>query len=418
VPISAAVVGRLTDALRRRGVSRVVYFHCDHWEPWKVLPGLNRTSSLPYMVERVRQFVDAMNALPFAQRLTLFYKPGIYSALANGKVKGVQAAPDDAIVFRLRDQTARDFGRAALQDVITRSSHGVEVHIHHEGFTHNTAPQDAATGAYLASPLGRRHEEARFDLAVQLVLAAIREETDQPMDRWFFVHGHWGLQGSDPSVCHIVRELEILAANGCKGDFTCPSGRGLVNPRLEVPYFTTPMTAAKGYDRQEGMPELAYGNSVAAASKFFIWSSLIKHKGSSLDYYAPWVRQRLEDPEGPALELIEDSYRVDGTVYLKTHAHSMHPTYFIDGQPPAFPLAEPAVQRLFGLIMEAAARAGAGFECLTAAEVYDRFVTASHRPAAGYGLTITGQPTDVSGIVPPPPNLDIGAPRPADPWLA
>lgn len=413
---SAAVVQSLADSLRRRGVRQLVYFHCDHWEPWKVLPGLTRSKSLPVMVERVRRFIDAMNETDFTRRLTLFYKPDVYTTLDEGKESGVKAAANDAIVFRARDQAQRDHGRAALQDIVTRSAHGIEVHIHHEAYTYNTSPVSAAVGAFLASPTGRANEEARFDLAVRLCLATIREQTDLPLARWFFVHGHWGLQGSDPTVCHLTREIEILAANGCKGDFTCPSGRARVNPRLDLPYLITPVSAAKGYDCQHAMPERAFGNAAAAAHKFFVWSSLIKHRGCSLDCYAPWVRQRLNDPLVPARDLIEDSYLAGDTLFLKTHSHSMHPHYFADDQPGAFPLAEPAVQRLYGTIADAAAAAGVPIVFLTAAEVYDALVTADHTPTEGFTLTMPGAEPDGSEIDPAPFNLDIAPARPADPW--
>ncbi len=398
-------ISRLADVLRQRDVSRVVYFHCDHWEPWKTVPGHTRVSSLPITADRIGQFVDDMNALPYARRMTLFYRPGVYTTLDTGKQQGLKAAADDAIVFLSRDEATITHARNAMRDLLDRSEHAIEVHIHHEGYTYNTAPVYPATGAYLESARGRAHEEQRFDLGVRLVLDAIRDETGLAKPHWFFVHGHWALQASDPTVCHIVRELQILAAHGCKGDFTFPAGRGAVNPRLNVPYFVTPIAAAKGYDQPEGNPERAYGNSAAAASKFFIWSSLIKHRGSSLDHYAPWVQERLEKPASAVEEMLRDSYAIDGTLYLKTHAHSMHPAYFEQSAPAVFPLAQPAAQRLFETLMEAAAMADVAFEFLTAGEVYDRFIHAKPQPKAGFALQISGPASDLSGIVPPPPNL-------------
>jgi hypothetical protein len=409
---------RLADALKRREIREIVYFHCDHWEPWKTEVGMSRTASLPVMAERVTRFVDVMQSREFARRLTLFYKPGVYSALDDGSLatKGVKVHPDDRIVFLFLGRDAKRHGREAMRYLVSSGAHGIELHLHHEGFTHNTAPSNALTGAYLASPRARAFEEARLDLALRLVLDTIRSETGKPLDRWFFVHGHWALQASDPTVCHLVREIEILAANGCKGDFTFPAGRRAVNPRLEVPYFIAPVNGARGYDLPEAQPELAYGNSAAAPRKFFIWASLIKHRGCSLDYYAPWVRQWLENSENAVLQLIEQSYAIDHTLFIKTHAHSMHPNYFDTGTPPAFPLAEPAVQQLFGTLFEAAAAAHVRTQFLTAAEVYDRFTTAKHNPVDGFALRVVGPAADASDIHAPPMTLDLSAARPLDPW--
>jgi hypothetical protein len=409
---------RLADALQKREVRDIVYFHCDHWEPWKTLAGLSRIASLPVMAERVQNFVDAMQTLDFARRLTLFYKPGVYTALDDGSLttKGVKVHPDDRIVFLFLGRDSKKYGREAMQYLVSSSAHGIELHLHHEGFTHNTAPVNALAGVYLATSRARAFEEARLDLALRLILDTIRAETGKPLDRWFFVHGHWALQASDPSVCHLVREIEILAANGCKGDFTFPAGRRAVNPRLELPYFISPVAGARGYDLLEAQPELAYGNSLAAMRKFFVWASLIKHRGCSLDYYAPWVRERLEEPENAMQELIEQSYAVDHTLFIKTHAHSMHPNYFETGKPPVFPLAEPAVKRMFGMLLEAAGAASVRMQFLTAAEVYERFVTAQHTPAGGFDLRIMGPPTDMSDISAAPMTLDLLAARPRDPW--
>lgn len=415
------MTARLVDALLRREVQRVAYFHCDHWEPWQTINGKTRATSLPVCAERIRQFSEAMQRLDYARALTLFYKPGVYSALDTGTLtgKGVKVHADDKITFLFLSASADAIGREAMRHLLeTAPRYAIEVHVHHEDFTHATGASEKPVGVYLATSAARAHEEARFDLAIRLILATIRTETGRPLDRWFFVHGLWALQASDPTVCHMVRELEILAANGCHGDFTFPAGRQGVNPRHDAPYFVTPIAAARGYDLAEAQPELAYGNAAAAREKFFIWSSPIKHRGCSLDYYAPWVRARLDDPEQCALDLITESYAVDGTLFVKTHAHSMHPTYFEDGKAPAFPLAEPAVQAMLGGLFEAAEAADVPVEFLTTAEVYDRFIAAAHQPAGGFALTAPGQLVAAPGIVPPPATLDLAVRRNGDPWRA
>jgi hypothetical protein len=48
LPVSEAYRSRLADIVRRRGVKRVAYFHCDHFEPWRFA-----RESLPYFTRRM-----------------------------------------------------------------------------------------------------------------------------------------------------------------------------------------------------------------------------------------------------------------------------------------------------------------------------------------------------------------------------
>jgi len=391
----------LRDAFKQRGVRRVVYFHCDHFEPWRTIPGQDAICALN--AAEVARFVDTSNSIDFARKLTLFYKCAINYVFdyEPSKSVGQRVDPLDQIRFPARPDKSKQIAASAMRYVAEKSAMDVQVHIHHENLTYNTDHKKPGAIEFFSSPISRRFEEQRFDLLVKLSLQAIEEETGVKLDRWFFVHGHWGLNASDPAVCHLTRELAILHANGCLGDFTVPSGRPVVNPRLEVPYFCTPIDAAKCYDLQECEPELAYGNATAnARGKFLIWSSIIKHRGASLDYYAPWVRKRLEDLESLTREYVEQSYLVDGTLFMKTHAHSLHPKYYEDSRVAIFPHAYPPIQNLFCILFDAAASAGAEVSFQTVSEVYDTFVTANYSPPDGVALTMPGPPPIVEGCIP------------------
>ena len=381
----------LKDAYLRRGIRRVVYFHCDHWEPWRSVPGADAISEANR--DEVQRFVDTCSRLDFAARQTLFYKCPINSIFDHDPYvrRGVKADPRDGIRFTSRTERQMDVVREAMRHVVVRSEMDVQVHIHHENVTYNTAHDDQAVIDFIGSPGARHYEEQRLSLLVDLALRSIEEETGRKLDRWFFVHGHWGLNASDPGVCHLTREIAILMDHGCLGDFTIPSGRSVVNPRLEVPYFITPVDAPKGYDRQEGEPELAYGNRTARErGKFLIWSSVIKHRGASLDYHAPWLQERLEDLGGLAHEMVAQSYAVEGTLYIKTHAHSMHPNYYVNTDKAVFPHLHPPVQTLFGVLFDAAAAAGCKVDFLTVSELYDEFTTADFVPPGGAALVMPG----------------------------
>jgi hypothetical protein len=383
----------LRELYKNRGVRRVVYFHCDHWEPWRPIPGSNTICEANR--DEVYRFIDVSNRIDFAAKQSLFYKCNINFIYdhENSSSKGVKVSPDDGIRFSPRGENGQKIASEALSHVVANSKMDVQVHIHHENITYNSDHKKPEVVSFIGSERARHFEEQRFALFLQLTLKTIEQETGKKLDRWFFVHGHWGLNASDPAVCHMTREIAILMDHGCLGDFTVPSGRPVVNPRLEVPYFATPVDAPKGYDLQECEPELAYGNSTARdRGKFMIWSSIIKHRGASLDYYAPWLRKRLDDIDSLSREIIEQSYFVDGTLFIKSHAHSMHPQYYEDTRLAIFPHAYPPIQNLFSVLFDAAASAGAEVSFLTASEVYDVFTSASYVPPEGFNLTMPGSP--------------------------
>jgi hypothetical protein len=391
----------LSDLYKKRGVRRVVYFHCDHWEPWRPLPGF--TAINQKNADEVMRFVDVMKRIDFGSKQTLFYKDTqtyVYDHDQNTS-PGVKVDPGDGIRFNARYPELHDIATKALRYVATQSAMEIQVHIHHENVTFNTAHEKPDVIKFIGSDVARRYEEERFALLLSLSLRSIEEQTGKKLDRWFFVHGHWGLNASDPAVCHLTREIAIMMDHGCLGDFTVPSGRPVVNPRLEVPYFVTPVDAPKGYDLQEAEPEFAYGNKTAKdRGKFLIWSSIIKHRGASLDYYAPWLRKRLDELDKLSREIVEQSFLVDGTLFIKSHAHSMHPQYYEDTRLAVFPHSYPPIQNLFSVLFDAAASAGAEVSFLGASEVYDLLINADYQPPDGFPLTIPGDPPVIDGCLP------------------
>ncbi len=398
----------LRDLYRAKGVRRVVYFHCDHWEPWQSRPGEAGISARN--ADEITRFVDTMGGIDFARRLTLFYKDQINYVFDRSPTSdaGVRADPDDAYRFPPRPDSEARLANGALGYLAKQSALDVQVHIHHEYVTHNLDAKGPEVDAYLASERGRRFEEARFQKMVSLAVESIGQQIGKPLEYWLFVHGHWGLNASDPKVCHLTRELAILRDLGCLGDFTVPSGRPAVNPRLEVPYFVTPLDAPKGYDLQECEPEFAYGNqSAPGRGKFLIWSSVIKHRGASLDYYSPWLRTRLDELETLARDIVDQSFCVDGTLFIKSHAHSMHPNYYADAGPAIFPHAFPPIKALFSVLFEAAAAAGAEVAFLTAPEVYDLMVTTDYTPPGGFALIMPGVAPVVDGCAPAPRGVAV-----------
>jgi predicted O-methyltransferase YrrM len=392
----------LGDIVNLRGIGRVAYFHCDHFEPWRwpLVQGVEDNAA------EILRFADVSAANEYSRRLTLFYKAHVGFSRTGRARGGVQATPGDPFMFLPRSTHVEETCRRAMAGLLERVAHEIQVHIHHENYTYNTTHTDPAVLEAFSQPDGRQRDSARLEFALRLGLQAIRYETGLPLDRWFFVHGQWGLNASDPSVCHITDEIAILMRNGALGDFTFPAGRPNVDPPLDEPYLARPVDAPRGYMLPAAEPESAFGNAEAARTKFFIWASPLRHRGTSFDYYSDHVRQDLSKPEEFARRILERSVVADGTLYFKTHAHSMHPNYRRPDGAVVFPHQHPLVRRLMGVVFDAASQAGASVDFLTASEVYDEFTRPRPPPPGGFALTL---PVDAGSFSTPSDVLSEGA---------
>ena len=370
---------RLADCMRRRGVKRLVYFHTDHFEPWRTFDG--RKVFGPENARDLEMFATAMSKLEFGRKLTLFVKPHLNFALRRG-LDTVHATPDDQIGFLRRSPAEDAAARAALRPILEETQCEFQLHVHHENYTSNATNTKAQTdiGRYLATPEGAALDSERFAFAVQLGLNILATETGRTFDRWFFIHGHWALNASDDADCRIVDEIEILHRLGCRGDFTCPAGRQHVDPRHAVPYLCVPANVPKGYDTREARPTpLAGAGADLAEQRFLVWASKIKHGSASIDHLSEFVRRRGGELEKVATKIIDQSYLHDGTLYVKTHAHAMHPAYSDGRTVKCFPHLYPSTRDLLSLVLDAGADAGADVIFETASEVYQRLASSPKR---------------------------------------
>lgn len=366
------LVNELADRLRALELTKLVYFHTDHFEPWRPVGQAPAVGG--EVVDAIADFCRVTERIDFARRLTLFYKPHLnYSLQRGGDL--VRAAPEDLVGFLPRTNHEERCGREAMREVVSSSSHDIQLHIHHENYTATTAHRDPTAVSWFSSAVGKALDEQRLDLAIRLNRDIIAAETGRRTARWFFVHGHWALNGSDDSSCTVTNEIEILLRHGCLGDFTFPAGRQHVNPRIKVPYLCRPHNRPKGYDCVEAEPEVACGHAAAAAHKFFIWASRASSTHCSLDYLSAASRKHLEDTETAARALVDGSYVAGRRLYIKTHAHSMHPYYFEYARSPVFPHQYPATQAMLSVVFDAAAQAGLEIAFMTVPEVYDLLIT-------------------------------------------
>jgi hypothetical protein len=373
----APLVKDLAARLRGMDIASLVYFHTDHFEPWRSVGDAPAVG--PEVVDAIGDFCRVTERIDFARRLTLFYKPHLNYALRAGDDL-TRADPRDLVGFLERTEHEERCGREAMREVATASAHDIQLHIHHEYYTATTAHRDPEAVAWFAGPLGRALDRQRLELAIRLNRAIVARETGRTTERWFFIHGHWALNGSDDTSCTITDEIDILLRTGCRGDFTFPAGRPHTNPRIAVPYLCRPFDAPKGYDRPEAEPEIAFGNEAAAAAKFFVWSSPASNLHCSIDYLSASSRRQVEDTAKAARDLIDNAYVAGRRLFIKTHAHSMHAHYFEYARAAVFPHQNPPTQALLSVIFEAAAEAGLEIEFLTAPEVYDLLVTAETKP--------------------------------------
>lgn len=367
----ASARAAVAEAVRRRQIKNVVYFHCDHFEPWRDARGGVSERNAADVV----QFGDATGRLDFARKLTLFYKCNIPTTM-NRSPRTVFMERDQ-LGFIIPSERELRTTRSAMRHIAHETKHELQVHIHHEFFTGNNkyCLEPAATREFFKTANTKELDQQRFRLGLRLSLDLIRQEAEIPLKNWYFVHGTWALNASDQDVCTITNEIELLREQGCRGDFTFPAGRQHCDPDYDQPVFIDPVNAPKGYALPEANAEPAHLNTLAAErGKFFVWASEIDAKGSSIDYYWDHVRRRCEDVKSWALELVARSVCCDGTLYVKTHAHSMYMYYFEGVSRVVHPHEHPGIQNLLCLLFDAASEAGASVEFLTASEVYGRFV--------------------------------------------
>jgi len=367
----------LTEILKRRGVNRIVYFHTDHFEPWRALNGRSNNSYDPRNAEDIQAFGERTSALWYAKRLTLFYWPNFGRTLGDGP--STMRVPGDPLAVNLRNEADDEICQGALKGLGRSTQHEFQVHYHHEFIAPNEmyCSQYPEYAAYFGDPANEKFHSPRYDLALALTLDQCRNDTGCALETWFFVHGMWALNASDLDVCTITDEIERLMRRGCLGDFTFPAGRSHCDPvTFKEPSLVRPVKAMKGYDSPAAQPAPAWGARGRDKDRFFIWSDRMSTFDESLDYYSVNYHLKADDVAGWAQRLLEGSHVSDGTLYFKTHAHSMFRAYFEGVENPYHPHEHPAVRELMDRVADALAGVGGTMEFLTASEIYDEFLDA------------------------------------------
>src|SRR5262249_53897733 len=153
------------DRFKQREIETAVYFHVDHFEPWRSIRGAPAVS--PVVVDSLHHFLRTMERLQFARRLTLFYKPHLNYALRE-EPGLCRVDPGDLLGFLPRTNTEEDLCREGMRPFAGESEHEIQLHIHHEHYTATAVHSDPAAIDWFASPLGRSLDAQRLDLAIRL----------------------------------------------------------------------------------------------------------------------------------------------------------------------------------------------------------------------------------------------------------
>lgn len=350
------------EILRRRGVRAVVWFHSDHWEPWG--QGFNDVT-----LKRIDKFLRQAKSSPIANKMTLFYLSGNGYRLSAPFRTGTGSRGDEIVEVEPRLERDERAAQEALGELRAQTSVEFQVHLHHEHLVGNDGEWDDLHRT-VKRLTDKQQDERRLHYLLRTELATLRRHTGAALDKWAFVHGMWALNGSDRSVCQIDNEIEILMQYGCWGDFSFPAGRYHCDPTImEQPYTCKPFTAAKAYDDPRCDPiAIDVGAGAIRDGRFLIWNSTAKHDVCSVDCFDPADRQRVKNSERMVFSWLSGCPVIDGTLYIKTHAHSMHAAYYEVGA--RMPLTSPDVEATFDLLRRSCDEANAEFKPATVDEVF------------------------------------------------
>ena len=296
---------------------RVLYIHVDHFEP--------TSNSRDYaVVDTVLQtMIKDIRRSSFNP--SLFLKIPATMTLRGDTPEFVPAPHAGMIMAHIKELS--DLGCDIHQ------------HIHHERWTHSEL-----TGLEWLEPMSRGLTDDEMLRTFITKSIELYKLYNIPTNDWGFVHGRWALNASDVRTCNITNEINILYNNGCVADFTMPAGRALCNPPISGIYAIKPINQARCYDTgkiihkgsrllDNGVPFIM---CYPSTNYFYISldNLILKAGTTSKTYYHSVVaddnEKAPEDPRVIIQEWILCSCVLDRSIIIKTHAHSMRPSFWQD----------------------------------------------------------------------------------------
>lgn len=302
-------------------MKRVVFFHCDHFEPFQKDSEGNIIS-----LSHIEEFLKKLTQYPWGSP-SLFFSSQAYYLAQNKFWSGSRKKEDEEI-----------------QELLKSANIDFQVHIHHEGWL-NEVPSSPEINAQ------------RLDEMLKLIIPKDKTE-------WCFIHGCWALQASDATICNISNEVKVLLDNGCIADFTFPAGRPWCNPELTVPHTVLPVNMVKGYITKFADP-IPVAEAKVFEGRLLIWASNLSAQASSLDH----VAMGTISPQQAACSWINSNTIIDDTLYIKTHAHSLQDKYWQNPNSEKTPLLSSNVISAIRILENMCNAQGIGLEYGTASSV-------------------------------------------------
>lgn len=357
----------LADLLKGRGCRSVHYFHTDHFEPWSITIDEKGVRAVEHMARLARSSRRA-------RRLSLFYSVFVpYRLAADGIAEGDVRVPDDEIVFIRRSDQQERLARQAIAPLVCEDGHELHLHVHHEYWTRNHSHFDTPVARWVNAHSTSEADGRRLDLHFQLCREAIERETGRRFNRWGFIHGNWALNASDPLICHVTNEIQMIKAHGGYGDFSFPAGRSYCDPKLKTPFTCLPLDLPRAYDDPQSDPKpIGLGTQSFGSDRFFIWNAQVRSVDVSLDYYSAASRDSFKSPERIVRSWLAQSATVGDEIFIKTHAHSMNAAYRLGEPDSVIPHLYPDIARVFDCLERVCERAGIELRFETANEIVDR----------------------------------------------
>jgi hypothetical protein len=336
------------DIIKKRGIKKIYYFHVDHFEPFT---GGSRVDN----ISGIRNFIKRTKSFNHSKKMSLFIPIPYGRILGTDNVSDAEvfSFDNDLVSFYIKNSSAQKTKESIK--MLYENGYDIHIHIHHERWTSNDL--DISKFSELDLPMrryvlndGKTNDSVRFKNHLELCLDFIKDIIPD-FNSWGFVHGCWALNASDPEICNIDDEIIILKNAGCIGDFSFPAGRKRCDPEIESPFTIKPIAAKRSYDKPASKQRVV-GKDLGAFNKdrFLIWSSKIKHRHTSLDYYSDAIKKNLSNPNLIINNWLENAPVIDGNLFIKTHSHSMDLRYWENYNDPIIPITSTNINKAFAIL--------------------------------------------------------------------
>ena len=342
----------MNEIIKRREICKIVHTHADHFEPYR-----NDGSGQMIGAKHVEAWVKKIRRRPHGLAATPFFSSHAHYVIPNSEVenriaKGQLVEHEGDLVAFCHSSRVDEEKR--ILECFREHTVDMEIHIHHEHWT---------SGPTTGIPCDQEGDGKRLDFYLKLLLEHYRKAGfDFSIKPWAFVHGCWALNASDRTICNITNEIEILMKHGCRADFSFPAGRPWCDPKVKEPFTILPTNAERCYDHAD-MSSAILADSFSP-DRFLIWSSQVPSEKLSLD---------LPLKHGPDRVLrtwLQDGYiSPKGTLFIKTHCHSLNHAYWPSWEDESTPLLNPDIIDMFEQLDRVANQEGVDVWHVTVSEM-------------------------------------------------